>query len=314
MEEILQWGLACVRQIQTLAIIPGLTILMRAITNIGSTAAYMIIISFVYWCIDERKGLRLAVVLLISIWLNLALKVLFNQPRPFFAGYDPSVGMIVETMGGFPSSHAQNSLVILMILASWGIKGINPSVLPRAALYCIAAFLCLLTGFTRIYLGVHFPTDVFGGWLLGGLILTVYFWAGGRIEAWFESHNPRIGLIAAAVLAFAMNMYRPSEYLLIPSGMILGLGIGCFLCRRYIGFNASIKDRTGMVKRLTLLVRYALGITAMVLLYVAAGKVINGLRDSGNYHLYVFIRHVLTAIWLSAGAPWVFCRLRLVQA
>jgi membrane-associated phospholipid phosphatase len=310
MEAVLQWGLDCVRQIQTLAAIPGLTILMRAITNIGSTAVYIFLFPFVYWCVDEKKGLRLAVVLFISTWLNLALKFFFNQPRPFFESYDPSVGIIVEIIGGFPSGHAQTSLVMLMILASWAI---SPG-LSRAAHFCIAVFLCLLIGLSRVYLGVHFPTDVFGGWLLGGFVLAVYFLAGSRIELWFETHNPRIGLIAAAALAFAMNMYRPSEYLLMPSGMILGLGIGCFLRRRYIGFNAELNDRTGTEKRLTLLVRYALGITAMVLLYVAAGKVINGLRDSGNYQLYVFIRYILMTIWISAGAPWVFCKLRLARA
>jgi membrane-associated phospholipid phosphatase len=309
MEEVLQWGLDCIRQVQTLSAIPGLTILMRAITNIGSTAIYLFLFPFVYWCVDEKKGLRLAMVLFISTWINLALKFFLNQPRPFFTDYDPSVGLVLEIMGGFPSGHAQNSLVILMILASWKII---PR-LSRAAHYCITSFLCLLIGFTRIYLGVHFPTDVFGGWLIGGLVLAAYFLAGGRIKTWFESHNPRIGLTVAAALALAMNMYRPSEYLLMPSGMILGLGIGYFLCRRYIVFNASLKDRSGTVKRLTMLVRYALGITAMVLLYVAAGKFINGLRNSGNYHLYVFIRWILMAIWISAGAPWVFCKLRLVQ-
>jgi membrane-associated phospholipid phosphatase len=308
MEEVLQWGLECIRQIQTLAAVPGLTLFMRAITNIGSTVVYLFFFPFVYWCVDEKKGLRLAVALFISTWINLALKYFLNQPRPFFAGYDPSVGKVAEIMGGFPSGHAQISLVILMILASWGII---PR-LSRAAHFYIAAFLCLLIGFSRIYLGVHFPTDVFGGWALGGLILAVYFWAGNRIEAWFEARNPRIGLTAAAALAFAMNMYRPSEYLLMPSGMILGLGVGCFLRRRYIVFNASLRDRSGTGKLLTLIVRYALGITAMVLIYVAAGKVINSLRGSGNYHLYVFIRYVLMAIWSLAGAPWVFCKLRLV--
>jgi membrane-associated phospholipid phosphatase len=309
MEYVLQWGLDCIRQIQTLAVIPGLTIIMRAITHIGSTAVYLFIFPFVYWCVDKKKGLRLLVVLFISLWINLALKFLLNQPRPFFEGYDPSVGIIFEIVGGFPSGHAQNSLVAFMILASWNfIPGLS-----RAAHYCIAAFLCLLIGFTRIYLGVHFPTDVFGGWLLGGLVLTVYFWTGSRIEAWFESHNPRIGLIAAAALALVMNIYRPSEYLLMPSGMILGLGIGCFLCRRYINFNISIKDKSVTEKRLTLLVRYVLGVTAMGLIYAATGKVINGFRASGNYHLYVFMSHVLVAIWISAGAPWVFCKLRLAR-
>jgi membrane-associated phospholipid phosphatase len=315
METILQWGLDCVRQIQTLApvaLTPGLIVIMRAITNIGSAAVYMALLPFVYWCVDEKKGLRLAVTLLISAWINLALKNLLDQPRPFFESYDPSVGMITEIMGGFPSAHAQNSLVVWMIIASWGIPRLS-----RVVRFCIAAVLCLLIGFSRVYLGVHFPTDVLGGWLLGGLILAVYFAAGkfaagNRIEAWIESHSPRAGLIAAAAIAFAMNLYRPSEYMLIPGGMILGLGIGCFLNRRYIGFNAAIQGRTGKEKYLVLLVRYALGITALVLLYVATGKAINGLRGSGNYDLYVFIRHILAAVWLSAGAPWVFSKLRLV--
>jgi len=307
MEEILQWGLDCVRQIQTISS-PGLTVIMRAITSLGSASAYMVLIPFIYWCIDEKKGLRLAVVLLISVWVNLALKYFFDQPRPFFEAYDPSVGMDSVTMGGLPSAHAQNSLVLWMIIASWKpFPGLS-----RSVHFGIAAFLCLLIGFSRLYLGVHFPTDVLGGWLLGGKILAVYFIAGNRIEALLESHNPRAGLIAAAALAFAMNLYRPSEYMLIPGGVILGLGIGCFLCRRYITFTASLNNRTVMEKRLTLLVRYALGITAMVLLYVATGKVINGMRNFGSYHLYVFTRYVLLAIWLSAGAPWVFCKLRLV--
>jgi len=304
MEEVLQWGLDCVRQIQTLST-PGLTITMRVISNIGSAVFYMVIISFVYWCFDEKKGLRLAVVLLISAWINFALKFLLDQPRPFFESYDPSVGMVPVMIGGFPSAHAQNSLVMLMIIASWGLI---PR-LSRTVHFGIAAFLCLLIGFSRVYLGVHFPTDVLGGWLIGGLILAVYFLLGNRIVAWLEA--PRAGLIAAAALVFVMNMYRPSEYLLIPSGMILGLGFGCFLNRRYMEFNASVKDRNGAAKYLTLLVRYAIGITAMILLYVAAGKAVNGLRNSGNYPLYVFMRYVLLSIWFSAGAPWIFFKLRL---
>jgi membrane-associated phospholipid phosphatase len=307
MEAVLEWGLDFVWQIQNHAS-GGLTISMRVITNIGSAAAYMALIPFVYWCLDEKKGLRLAVVLLISAWLNLALKFLLDQPRPYFTDYDPSVGMVKEIMGGFPSGHAQHSLVVWMIIASWGIV---PR-LSRAAHFCIAALLCLLIGFSRIYLGVHFPTDILGGWLIGGLLLLVYFMAGDRIETFFETHSPRTGLIAAAVLAFAMNLYRPSEYMLIPGGMILGLGLGCFLCQRYIDFNAAVNNRNRAEKRLVLLVRYALGITAMVLLYAATGKAINGLRNSGNYDLYVFTRYFLAALWLSAGAPWVFRKLRLV--
>jgi len=165
MEAILYWGLDCIRLIQTAAN-PPLTACMKIITGLGSAAVYIILLPLIYWCIDEKKCLRLGTMVLVSVWLNITLKFALNQPRPFFEGYDPSVGMIGERMGGFPSGHAQNLLVMLFIIASWGTK---------KRLYGIAAFFCLLVGFSRVYLGVHFPTDVLGGWIIGGILLAAYF-------------------------------------------------------------------------------------------------------------------------------------------
>jgi membrane-associated phospholipid phosphatase len=304
MEAILQWGLDCIRLIQTQAN-PPLTVFMRVVTIIGSPAAYIVLLPFIYWCVDEKKCLRLGTAALISWWANLALKFFLDQPRPFFEGYDPSVGMISETMGGFPSGHAQNSLVVLMIIASWQKNR------PRS--YAAAAVFCILIGFSRIYLGVHFPTDIFGGWLLGGLILCVYFFAAGRIEAFLAAHSPRAGLIAACAAAFAMNLYRPSVEMVMPAGMLVGLGAGFFLCRRYTDFNASVTDRSGVYKYLTLLVRYALGITVMILIFVLLEKFIGGLKETDNYQLYLFMQFILIALWVAAGAPWLFCILRLAK-
>ncbi|MCL2043238.1 MAG: phosphatase PAP2 family protein [Treponema sp.] len=307
MEGILQWGLDWIRHIQSGAN-PPLSMFMRIITGMGSITAYMILLPLIYWCIDEKKCLRLGIILLISVWITVILKLILDQPRPFFAEYDPSVGLIPEKLGGFPSGHAQNSLVLLMIIASWGKKKL---------FFAIAALFCLLIGFSRIYLGVHFPTDVLGGWLIGGFLLCIYFLTGKRIETLLASNSPRAGLLACAALAFAMIMYRPSQEPLMPAGFLLGLGTGYFLCRRYIGFTASKDNRSGsppgsgVVKYLVLAVRFALGITVMVLLYVLTGKIISYFSQTGNYDLLVFIRFVLIALWVTAGAPWLFCILRI---
>jgi membrane-associated phospholipid phosphatase len=305
MEAALQWGLDCIRLIQSWAN-PQLTAVMRIITGLGSVTAYLLLLPIIYWCVDEKKGLRLGIMVLVSVWVNLSLKLLLNQPRPFFAGYDPSVGMISERLGGFPSGHAQNTLVALTIISSW---------LTRKWAYIAAALICLLVGFSRLYLGVHFPTDVAGGWLIGGILLTVYFLANRRVEALLAAHSPRAGFIAAAALAFVMILYRPFAELLMPGGMILGLGTGYCLCKLYVNFSASdLSGRTGAARYLTLLVRFLLGITVFALLYVASARIMGGMDNFGNYRLAAFLRFALLALWVSAGAPWLFRFLRLAGA
>jgi len=304
MEALLQWGLDCIRLIQGWAN-PPLTIFMRLITALGSAGMYIAVVCFVYWCIDEKKGLHLGIMMLISISINLSLKWALDQPRPFFPAYDPSVGMISEQLGGFPSGHAQNTLVALTIISTW---------LTRRWAYIAAALVCLLVGFSRVYLGVHFPTDVIGGWLIGGILLAVYFLSRKRIEALIAKGGFRGGMYASAALAFVMILYRPSAELLLPGGTILGLGAGYCLCKFYCHFSASaFGGRTGIFRWLALLVRFLLGITVFALLYVATEKITGGVHNSGNYQLVIFLRFVLLGLWISAGAPWLFRFLRLAE-
>jgi hypothetical protein len=166
--------------------------------------------------------------------------------------------------------------------------------------YGVAVFLCLLIGFSRIYLGVHFPTDVLGGWLIGGLILGLYFLFGNRIEKLITTGGTRAGLITAAALSFLMILYRPSVEVLIPAGMILGLAAGYCLNRLYIGFTV------GSARYLILVGRFVLGIAGLVLLVYATGKLNNVFNNSENYDLFVLLRYALLALWISAGTPWLF--------
>ena len=308
MEATLQWGLDCIRFVQSFAN-PLLTVLMRIITNLGSPIAYMILLPLIYWCVDEKKGVRLGLVILISAWISISLKFLLNQPRPFFVGYDPSLGIITERLGGFPSNHAQTSLVLWTIIASWG---------KRKWLFGVAALICLLVSFSRIYLGVHFPTDILGGWILGALILCAYFLLGSRIEALLGKGGFRAGLIASAVLAFIMILYRPGEEALVPGAMTLGIGAGYCLNRRYIGFRSSaFFGQTGDKKETKypiLLARFVLGTACLFLIFAAFGKLIPLTQHSGNYELVSFLSLAAAALWFSAGAPWLFCKLRLAKA
>jgi membrane-associated phospholipid phosphatase len=305
MEGVLQWGLDFIRLIQSFAN-PPLTAVMRIFTGLGSSAVCVILLSLLYWCYDEKKGLRLGLALLISVWLNLTFKLLLNQPRPFFPAYDPAVGMIPEQLGGLPSGHAQNSLVMWTIIASWG---------RRKRFFAAAAVLCLLISFSRIYLGVHFPSDILGGWLLGGAVLFGYFLLVPHIEALLERGGFRAKMYAASAAAFIMILYRPADEALMGGGLFFGMAAGYNLNKRYIGFkSAGVSGRSKAAKYAVLGARFFLGIAGMVLVFAASGKILHLTRQSDFYYIFYFIRLVIAALWVSAGAPWLFRVFRLAGA
>jgi hypothetical protein len=212
--------------------------------------------------------------------------------------------MIGETLNGFPSGHAQISLTLWIIIASWGKK---------KRYYCAAILISLLAGFSRVYLGVHFPTDLFGGWLLGALVLAGYFLLGDRLEAALARGGLRFQMISAASAAFIMILYRVSPELLMPGAVILGMGTGWGLTNHYLHFSAAkVFERRGRIKFLTLLVRFLLGITGTAVLFVLLGK-IEPENDSAYYQMFYFLRFAILGFWVYTGAPWLFQRIGLAE-
>jgi membrane-associated phospholipid phosphatase len=308
MEPILQWGLDFIRMVQIIAN-PPLTFFMKAITSLGGEYIYMILLPVIFWCINEKKGLHLGFVIFISTWINMSLKYLFDQPRPFFEGYDPSLGMINESMGGLPSGHAQNTLVMYFILAFWIKKSLIESNKKNWA-YAGAAVLCFLISFSRIYLGVHFPTDIIAGWILGGIILLIYFMFIEKIETLLVKGGFRAGMIATAIVSFIMILYIPDKSLLMPGGILFGFGAGYCLNRRYIGFICNnLLDRTDAKKYLVLTCRILIGIAGFILFLFVADSLV--LKESSNIKLFLFIQLSLAGFWVSAAAPWIFIKIRL---
>jgi undecaprenyl-diphosphatase len=89
------------------------------------------------------------------------MKDFFSRPRPPYAEMVPYV-----TTASFPSGHSMLSTVVYMTLAVLLARTTRQRCF-KIYLIAVAAFLTTIIGFSRVYLGVHYPTDVLAGWAAG---------------------------------------------------------------------------------------------------------------------------------------------------
>ena len=137
---------------------------VRDFTSLGSFAVFgFIVIASAGYLLFSRR-LHEAVFLVTSVvlgtMLSNVLKIVFNRHRP-----DVEASTHVFT-ASFPSGHATMSAVVYLTLGVLLAKSI-PSRGLRSYFIGLAILLAFLVGVSRIYLGMHYPTDVIAGWCLG---------------------------------------------------------------------------------------------------------------------------------------------------
>lgn len=151
-----------------------LTNLMLFFTDVGSGSsihifAFIIFIIFYFFLKYRVELLLFIIVLLSSHYLFRALKHMFQRSRP-------DLHRLVEIGGySFPSGHATNAICIYGILTFVLWRHI-PSFAGRFLLLSISTFMILAIGISRVYLGVHYPSDVLAGYFAGGCLLTIVIW------------------------------------------------------------------------------------------------------------------------------------------
>jgi undecaprenyl-diphosphatase len=153
----------------------------RDVTSLGSTIVLGIITFAVvgYLFLARRPAVAWLMLgaVLGGVAINNLLKYAFARPRPDFVTH---AARVFTT--SFPSGHATLSAITYLTMGAL-LARIHHSLAIRIYLMSVAVFLILLIGMSRIYLGVHYPTDVLGGWCIGAA------WAMGWwvLMAWLQN-------------------------------------------------------------------------------------------------------------------------------
>jgi membrane-associated phospholipid phosphatase len=299
---------------------------MELFSFLGTEYFFMAVIPAIYWCWSTALGLRIGLLLMISASLNSIFKLVFHQPRPYW--YDTRVaGLAEESSFGLPSGHAQNAVVVWGGIAAW---------IRRPWAWIVAILLILAIGLSRIYLGVHFPTDVLAGWLIGAVILVIYLWLEMPVKAWLGRQSSLVQVLVAFLAslllilltylarAFVGGFVVPQVWienarLIFPeaepinplsitgvygnAGVLFGLTLGMVLLNRRGGLDSG-----GVWwKRL---LRYLLGLVGIGVLYLGLKLI---LPDGEDFIANVlrYIRYGMVGLWVTWLAPLLFFTLKL---
>lgn len=278
-----------------------LTTFFSIITRFGEETIVILFLCFLFWCKNKNFAYKLCIGYLFAGLSVQGLKILFRIPRPWIINPDfkPVAAAVPKATGfSFPSGHTQNATTLFGFLGFTCKKWWGRS---------LCALMICLIGFSRMYLGVHTPKDVFVSFLisLGIIVCVTLFYHPETIS----KRNDQILslsllLFSIAVLTICLILFHNNliedRYLLDcikAAGAGLGFSLAYYIERNYINFL------TATTYFWQQLIKFVVGISTTVLLkegiklIFGTGFLISGLR----YFIIIF--------WIIAIWPWIFMRL-----
>ncbi len=190
---------------------------------------FFVLIPVLWFAVSYQWGIRIFYWFSLNSLINTAVKNLVGWPRP--STDMPSIGLLHPHSYGFPSGGAQTALFLGLILIAYGKT--------RAA-WVAGLIYILLISFSRLYLGVHYPIDILGGWVIALALFFLFVPAKKRLEPWLFKKGPYFSLTLSVAIPLLILFFFPKTSYIM--GSVLGVGIGSYFSIRYHLFLPKPKN------------------------------------------------------------------------
>jgi membrane-associated phospholipid phosphatase len=301
---------------------------MQFFSFLGTEDFFMLVLPVLFWCLDNSLGVKVGLILLTGSTINDFFKLALHGPRPYW--YSPRVhGYAAESSFGVPSGHSSSAVEV------WGMLAAN---LKRNWAWVVAVLIIFAIGFSRMFLGVHFPHDVLTGWLLGAIVLWLTLRLWNPVAGWLKQRTTLEQILAGLgfslllvlpsilAVAFSAGWQMPAAWLenaaaAVPgaeppdptslegpisnAGTLFGLAVGLALLARSGGFQTR-----GIWWKQVL--RLVVGIAGVLAIRYGLKAVF----PEGVTLLPLalrYIRYALIGAWVAGAAPWLFIRMKLAE-
>jgi len=211
---------------------PIVDVLLRFLNLLDTWYFFGFIFIFTLLGFSRKWGIRLGFTVAINGLINALCKQAFELPRTFL--FDSSLAVVQTARGfGFPSGGAQSSMLLgCLLIYFWKNKYAWP----------LGVFYIFLISFSRLFLGVHFPLDVLGGWITGLFLFVIYIKIAPSIER-FAISRPQAALgISFGLFILSLQLLPLSMFRIV--AFLMSFHLGVYLSSQYHLYQHPPKQLT----------------------------------------------------------------------
>lgn len=210
----------------------------RFLNYFDSPYFFFVLIPALWLGLSYRWGLRIFYWGWISNLINSLAKYLFAWPRPSMDM--PELGMFHPDSFGFPSGGAQTACFLGGILICyWKTR----------ASWAIGLTYILLISFSRLYLGVHYPIDVVGGWFIALCLLSLFLITKKPLDHFFAAQPLFRTLLISLAIPLLLLWICPVAKIAYFTGGAMGIGLGTYISLKHHLFLPDVKRLATAVPR-----------------------------------------------------------------